>query len=76
MQRKDVKIMEYKFTVKQAREYRELTIAEMARKIGLSSSTYYRWERNPQNISMESAERISSILNIPANDLIFCPANH
>ena len=66
--------MNYKFTVKQARAYRGMTVSEMAEKIGLSSASYHRQESNPQNISMELASKISTVLNIPADDLIFLPS--
>lgn len=64
--------MQYKFTIKQAREYRGLTIAEMAKKTGLSAASYYRREREPDRMPMELATVISSELNIPMDDLIFC----
>lgn len=59
------------FTLRQARRYRDKTIAEMANALGVNKSTYIKLEQNPCNIKLSTAVDISSYLEIPLDDIIF-----
>lgn len=59
------------FTLKQARRYRDKTIADMANMLNISRTTYIRLESNPTNIKLATAQSISNYLNIPIDDIIF-----
>lgn len=60
-----------KFTVKQAREYRNLTQREAAKQLGIALATYqgYEWSDVEMRISM--AKRFAKMVEIPLDQLIF-----
>lgn len=43
----------------------------MANKLGCHRNTYARMEEKPQNITMEEADKLATILNVSVNDIIF-----
>ena len=55
------------------RRARGISQEEMAKKLDISKPTYFRWEKDPQNISMHNAERIADILEVGLMDIIFMP---
>lgn len=60
-----------KFTVKQAREYRNLTQREAAKQLGIALATYqgYEWGNVEMRIGM--AKRFAKMVEIPLDQLIF-----
>lgn len=55
------------------RRARGISQEEMAQKLDISKPTYFRWEKDPQNISIHNAERIAAILEVTIYDIIFLP---
>lgn len=47
----------------------------MANKLGCHRNTYARMEEKPQNITMEEADKLATILNVSVNDIIFLESN-
>lgn len=43
----------------------------MASKLGCHRNTYAKMEEKPQNITMEEADKIATILKVSVNDIIF-----
>ena len=50
-----------------------LAIEASAKKLGITQTTYINWEKEPKKISIENAFRISTILDVEVNDIIFLP---
>ena len=60
------------FTLKQARQYRDLTMEEVASQLGISKDTYSKYENNPDTISVGLAIKFANdIVKMPFNQLIF-----
>ena len=49
----------------------EISQSEMAKKLNVHLSTYQRWEKEPNKISVENAKKISEILGVSINDISF-----
>lgn len=47
----------------------------MADKLGCHRNTYAKMEEKPQNITMEVADKIATVLNVSMNDIIFLEPN-
>ena len=58
------------FTIEQARKYAGMTQKEMAKSIGMSTSTYIRIEQNVTNARVGVINRISKCTGIPVSDFI------
>ena len=58
------------FTIEQARKYAGMTQKEMAKSIGMSTSTYIRIEQNVSNARVGVINRISKCTGIPVSDFI------
>ena len=58
------------FTIEQARKYAGMTQKEMAKSIGMSTSTYIRIEQNVRNARVGVINRISKCTGIPVSDFI------
>ena len=54
-----------------ARVNKNLSQRKMAEKLGVHEMTYAAWERNPEKIKVEMAEKISGITGIPTENLVF-----
>ena len=54
-----------------ARVNKKLSQRKMAEKLGVHEMTYAAWERNPEKIKFEMAEKISRITGIPTENLVF-----
>lgn len=57
-------------TLGQMRERRGLTRTDMARKLGVSRQTYYRWEDDPKMIRLRDVESICEALRCSPEDII------
>ena len=57
-----------------ARVNLKLSQRKMAEKLGVHEMTYAAWERNPEKIKIEMAEKISEITGIPVENLKFLAA--
>ena len=57
-----------------ARVNKKLSQRKMAEKLGVHEMTYAAWERNPEKIKVEMAEKISEITGIPKENLKFLDA--
>ena len=58
-------------TMRQWRKVKELSQEYMAERIGVHVNTYINWEKEPEKISIENSQKISEILEIPINDILF-----
>ena len=58
------------FTIEQARKYAGMTQKEIAKSIGVSTSTYVRIEQNASNARVGVINRISKCTGIPVSDFI------
>lgn len=54
----------------------KLTREKMAEKIGVSSTTIYRWENGVDFPSHENLSKVSRLLNVDLNELIKQPQNN
>ena len=57
-----------------ARVNLKLSQRKMAEKLGVHEMTYAAWERKPEKIKIEMAEKISEITGIPVENLKFLAA--
>lgn len=53
--------------MKQARAMSGLTQGEMAKKLGISSATYLKYEHNPGQMKIKTAVEFSRLTGIPIN---------
>ena len=60
-----------KFTVKQAREYRNLTQREAAKQLGMALATYQGYEWSDVEMRIGMAKRFAKMVEIPLDQLIF-----
>lgn len=60
-----------KFTVKQAREYRNLTQREVAKQLGIALATYQGYEWGDVEMRIGMAKRFAKMVEIPLDQLIF-----
>lgn len=58
-------------TLKQARVLADKRQCDVANFLGISRSTYIKMEKNPKNISVGMAQRISKYLDIPTDMIKF-----
>lgn len=59
----------YKLMLKQIREDKNITQAEMAKSLGMNLSTYRTWEQGVTRITLENAVRCCEALGCTPNDL-------
>lgn len=60
-----------KFTVEQAREYRNLTQREAAKQLGIALATYQGYEWSDVEMRIGMAKRFAKMVEIPLDQLIF-----
>lgn len=60
-----------KFTVKQAREYRNLTQREATKQLGIALATYQGYEWSDVEMRIGMAKRFAKMVEIPLDQLIF-----
>ena len=58
-----------RITVKQARIGADMTQEDMARKLGVATSTYSRWETDPTRMKIRDVVRIADITGVEVSDL-------
>lgn len=63
------------FTLKQARIGAGLTQREIAKKMGMCAQTYSKYEKNPENMSIENAYAFSEAVGLKLEDIIFFNIN-
>lgn len=67
--------MQRRMKLSEIRRARGFSQEYMATKLGYVRSTYAKMEENPQNISMYDAHKISKILDVSIDDIIFLDAS-
>lgn len=60
-----------KFTIKQAREYRDLTQREAAKQLGVALDTYRKYEWGNVEMRIGTAKKFAKMVEIPLDQLIF-----
>lgn len=58
-------------TVKQARQFANLTQDKMAEELGMHVQTYRKIEENPGRATIEQAKTISKITGVNLDDIFF-----
>ncbi|MBA8775960.1 helix-turn-helix transcriptional regulator [Staphylococcus schleiferi subsp. coagulans] len=58
-------------TLKEWRSRRNLTQPELAKRVGISPSTYNIWENNPEIIKPKDAFKIAKALMVSIDEIIF-----
>jgi transcriptional regulator with XRE-family HTH domain len=66
----EVMVMNFTLTLRQARAMRGFTQKELARRLGVHVQTYSKMEKEPEEVTIRDAKRISEILDV-SYDLIF-----
>ena len=59
------------FTLKQARDFRNLSQDDMAKHLNCTRDTYRKWENDPSKITIANAKKICSILDMPVSAIFF-----
>lgn len=65
-----------KFSLKESRFLAGLTQVEMAEKLGVSESTYIKYEQYKQFMRMDIAFKFSQITKRSLDEIIFLPDNY
>lgn len=60
-------------TPREARLMREISQEEMARRIGVSRSTYIKLEEHPENMTIMQGTKFADAVNIAFDNIIFLP---
>lgn len=60
-----------KKAVKEWREEKGITAADMAQKLDISPKLYQKWEADPGKISIEKGMEIALFLNVPFDNVTF-----
>ena len=56
-------------TLRQWRRVKDITVVDMAERLGISKPTYIKWERDPSSIRIGYAEKIAAILGVKREDV-------
>lgn len=56
-------------TIRQWRRLREISVVDMAKRLGISRPTYTAWERNPSQIKLCYIDKIANVLGISREDI-------
>ena len=59
-------------TMKQARIGADLTQAAVADEMGVHPTTYLRFEKHPENMTIKQAMLFANIVGVHFDDIIFC----
>lgn len=65
-----------KYTLEQSRSLAELTQEELAEKLGVSVSTYAKYEAYKTYMRMDTAYLFSTITGVSMDDIIFLPIRY
>ena len=60
-----------KYTVKQARVLSDISIRDMAKRLGLSTTTYMNKEKGLSRFYFDEAVKLSEIVKIPMDSIFF-----
>jgi transcriptional regulator with XRE-family HTH domain len=60
-----------KRSVKELREVKNWTQSETAEKLGISVSSYRRWENNFAKLGVTKADRVAKLLSVTLDDISF-----
>lgn len=58
-------------TLKEWRAHMDMTQEEFAKKVGVSTSTYNQWEKNPHSIKVGNVLRLSKALDVTPQEILF-----
>ena len=58
-------------TFQEWRRIRNISARKMASLLGIHENTYRSWEKNPRNLTVINAYRISDILNVKIDEIEF-----
>lgn len=60
-----------RYSLRELRARHNLTQADMAKKIGISLTTYNNWENNFGRLSVNKANTVASILGVTLDEIFF-----
>lgn len=61
-----------KLTIWQWRKIKNISQKKLASILGVHENTIRTWERHPEKLSVQKAEKIADALDVPLNSIIFC----
>lgn len=56
-------------TIRQWRRLKEISVVDMAKRLGVSRPTYTSWERDPAQIKLCNIDKIANVLGISRDDI-------
>ena len=59
------------FTLKQARQFRNLSQEKIADMMGVHRQTYMKWEKDPDEMTIGKGKEFSRITNIEFDEIFF-----
>ena len=60
-----------KLSIYQWRRAKNISQRKLASLLGVHENTIRTWERHPERLTVEKAERIAEALDVPLNSIIF-----
>ncbi|WP_449461294.1 helix-turn-helix transcriptional regulator [Streptococcus suis] len=60
-----------KYTLKALRANADMNQAEVAEKLGISTTTWSKWENKKRFPTVDQVEKISKLFNVAYDDIIF-----
>ena len=63
-----------KHTLREWRHIKEVSQAELAKRLNVSSQTIYNREENPGNLTITKAVAVAQALGVSIDDVIFVPS--
>lgn len=58
-------------TLKEARKSRGTTVAALAKAAGVSRTTYYKYEKDPKDLTVRRAQKICNFLGYGIDEIFF-----
>ena len=58
-------------TLRAWRRVKEISLEDMAKSLKIHINTYQKWEKRPETIAIGNAIKISEILGVSLNDIVF-----
>lgn len=62
-----------KYTLKALRANADMKQTEVAEKLGISTTTWSKWENKKRFPTVDQVEKISKLFNVAYDDIIFLP---
>ena len=70
---KEVNMEGVRLTLAQYRRLKGISAAEMARHLGVTRQTYYKYEADPEGLTIRQAQSIAEMMDVRFEDILFLP---